>query len=231
MWHWIKISHVQETVLSMEKQNPLRIIIPMVLTIILASKHLHTPLALSRNRAAPGSDLISVYSHCSKRWYALQLLYFPERTNSYCPGEILGLAEYSEISAGKCSDWGLGVNGHLERGSSRSSSQCLTQELSANSFLPLQCGDKKSGCWLHLTLISSSGWVQNVPPCWCGLLMEKSLISAFNIVCCKQLISKTFPFEFSNHVSWGIGKFGLFVGIQSKKTFHMMLTHESSNGS
>lgn len=57
---------------------------------------------------------------------SFQPQHFPERTNSYCPGEILGLLKYSEISTGKCSDReGLGVNVCLERCSSIFSSQCL----------------------------------------------------------------------------------------------------------
>lgn len=90
---------------------------------------------------------------------SFQPLYFPERTTSYRPGEILGLKEYSEISTGKRSDReGLGANGRLERSSSRSFRQSLTQILLANSFLALQ----SLACWLHLTLISSSGWMRNV---------------------------------------------------------------------
>lgn len=90
---------------------------------------------------------------------SFQPLYFPERTTSYRPGEILGLTEHSEISTGERSDReGLGVNGRLERGSSRFSSQSLTQKPLASRFLALQ----SLACWLHLTLISSSGWMQNV---------------------------------------------------------------------
>lgn len=131
---------------------------------------------------------------------SFQPLYFPERTYFDCPGEILGLTEYSEISTGKHSDWeGLGVNGHLERGSSRAPGQCLTQELLANSFLHLQSGDKKNlACWPCLTLISSSGWMWNVYSLHAGVDLLWSSISAFSIICYKWLIvlKHYFPFVF-----------------------------------
>lgn len=183
----------------MEKQNPLCIIIPMVLTIILASKHLHRPLELSRNRADSGSDLISVYSLCTKRWYALasSRCIFQKEPISIVQGKSLA---WRSILKFLHSDWeGLGVNGHLERGSSRAPGQCLTQELLANSFLHLQSGDKKNmACWPRLTLISSSGWMWNVYSLHAGVDLLWSSISAFCTVCYKWLIvfKHDFPFVF-----------------------------------
>lgn len=174
MWRWIRISHVRATVLCMEKQNPLRTIIPTVLTIILASKHLHTPLELSRNRAAPGSDLISVYSLRTKRWYALasSRWIFQKEPIAIVQGKSLAwrsILKFLQANVQLEKVWELTG---AERGSSRSSSQCLTVEI----FFLCNVGTRSLARWLHLTLISSSGWMRNVYSLHAGvgLLLRKA---------------------------------------------------------
>lgn len=156
MWHWIKISHSSDCFVHGKTEPVTRYYPYGVDNHSSVQTFAHTIGAFQEQSSSwLGPHLCVFPLHKKVVRPSFQPLYFPERTDSYCLGEILGLMEYSEISTGKCSNWeGLGVNGHLERGSSRSSSQYRTQELWANSFLPLQCGDMRSGllaaCDAHL---------------------------------------------------------------------------------